>query len=538
MAPSISILPNIGDRFCSAFICLAILVVVFAAYHTFFVIHYPSNLPLAGEPAGRRWFSLRTRWRYLTDCASLYREAYEKFAKHGKTVLVPGFGARHEIILPQSAMRWVFSQPDSALSLDHAFTEIDQIHYGLGNEMYILDPWQGNLVKTEMNAVLENICAAMNDELGTAFDTYFGVDTENWKEIDLISTVRMIVAQAASRFTVGLPLCRNEEYLRVSHKINDALVLNAGLTGSCPKVLRPIIGPIFHWKIGGYVSQIKKNFEPVFYQRLHKLKSQTGVGNHDEPQDHLQLMLRYAQKHRPTELEDVEIMTRRLVVANFGSLHQTSIQVTNMLLEILGSDAEFNTISVLRDEVQRVIGDGNAEWTKAKVAQMHKADSVARETLRLNSFGNRATFRKVMVDGIVTEDGIKLPKGAMLSFLGYPAQVDGENLEDPFKYDPFRFSRAREAAADANGKPGLNNLSFVSTSPQHLPFGHGKHACPGRFLIDFELKMIIAYVLRNYDVEFPPEYNGKRPPNVWLAESNNPPPGVKVRVKRQMNSAP
>ncbi|KAK9769887.1 hypothetical protein SCAR479_13432 [Seiridium cardinale] len=205
MAPSISILPNIGDRFGSAFICLAILVVVFAAYHTFFVIHYPSNLPLAGEPAGRRWFSLRTRWRYLTDCASLYREAYEKFAKHGKTVLVPGFGARHEIILPQSAMRWVFSQPDSALSLDHAFTEIDQIHYGLGNEMYILDPWQGNLVKTEMNAVLENICAAMNDELGTAFDTYFGVDTENWKEIDLISTVRMIVAQAASRFTVGLP---------------------------------------------------------------------------------------------------------------------------------------------------------------------------------------------------------------------------------------------------------------------------------------------------------------------------------------------
>jgi hypothetical protein len=48
--------------------------------------------------------------------------------------------------------------------------------------------------------------------------------------------------------------------------------------------------------------------------------------------------------------------------------------------------------------------------------------------------------------------------------------------------------------------------------------------------------MIIAYVLRNYDIEFPPEYNGKRPPNMWLAESNNPPPGVKIRIKRRNNN--
>lgn len=299
--------------------------------------------------------------------------------------------------------------------------------------------------------------------------------------------------------------------------------------------MRPVVGRVFGWIIGSHIETIKKAFGPLFRERLEALKFSKADAN-EEPQDHLQLMLRFAQKHRPAELEDLENITRRLIMANFGSMHQTSIQVTNMLLEILGSDAEFNTISVLREEVQRIIGDGETEWTKAMVAQMHKADSVARETLRLNSFGNRSIFRKVMVDGVVTEDGIKLPKGAMISFLSYPVHVDAERMEDPLKYDPFRFSRAREAAVDSEGKLGLSNMRFVSTSPQHLPFGHGKHACPGRFLIDFELKMIIAYVLKNYDLEFPPEYKGKRPPNIWLAESNNPPSGVKLRVKRRITT--
>lgn len=75
-----SSLPNIGDHIGLVIICVVVLA-AFTIYQTFFVIHYPSNLPLAGEPPGRRWFSLRTRWRYMTDCASLYREAYENVRK-------------------------------------------------------------------------------------------------------------------------------------------------------------------------------------------------------------------------------------------------------------------------------------------------------------------------------------------------------------------------------------------------------------------------------------------------------------------------
>jgi hypothetical protein len=60
------------------FIPVIVFSIIFTSYHTFSVIRYPSNLPLANEPAGKRSFSWRTRWRYYTDCESLYQETYDK----------------------------------------------------------------------------------------------------------------------------------------------------------------------------------------------------------------------------------------------------------------------------------------------------------------------------------------------------------------------------------------------------------------------------------------------------------------------------
>lgn len=296
-------------------------------------------------------------------------------------------------------------------------------------------------------------------------------------------------------------------------------------------MLRPLVGRIAGLKTRLAQRKVRKHFEPTYRARLETLKYAKDDPQHIEPQDHLQMMLRFAQKERPQELYDLDSVSGRLTTANFGSMHQTSIQATNMLLNILGSNTEYNTIAILRDEVARIMGT-DEEWTKAKVSKMVKADSVARETLRCQSFGGRTVFRKVMVDGVETDTGIELPKGSLISFLSQPAHVDEATYEEPLKYDPFRFSRVREAATDSTK---ANMLSFVSTGPGYLPFGHGKHACPGRFLIDFELKMIIAYVLTNYDVKFPEEYGGRRPANQWLAEAMVPPNGVKILVKRRKN---
>jgi cytochrome P450 len=335
---------------------------------------------------------------------------------------------------------------------------------------------------------------------------------------------------------------RDEGYLKTTISFTDQFVINAGLMSLIPNLLRPILGPIIAIPTRYINWKIKKFFTPLYKQRMELLKAPTTEKDPSDPLDLLQMMLQYAQTDRKEEL-NLHDMTRRLAMSNLGSYHQTSIAITNILFNIIASDAEYNTISVLREEVIRTTKEHGKEWNKSRVAKMLHADSVCRETLRLHSFGGRGPLRVVMVDDLRTEDGILLPKGAMVSILGAPAQCDEENFIDPFHFDPFRFSRIREAAAagseetmvkDENGKMGqAEKLTFVSTGSQHLAFGHGRHACPGRFLLDFELKMMIAYLVTNYDFEFPKEYGGQRPKGAWMAEAYMPPAAGRIRVKRK-----
>ncbi|KAF4503532.1 cycloheximide-inducible CIP70 (cytochrome P450 family) [Fusarium agapanthi] len=454
-------------------------------------VPYPPDIPLIREPKGARRFSLRTRWAYLTDCQALFYEAYHEYLKKGKPVVIPGFGVRIEVYLPQSQMKGVLNQPEYVLDMEQAFAEVDQVRWSLGHEKYVVDAWQGLVVKYDLNRAIEIIANSMKDELHEVFDEQFGTDTDNWKRIDLTKTVKMIVAQAASRFTVGLPLCRNKEYLQLALETNDLFIMNAGLTGGLPRILQPISGTLFGQIVKTKVNKLKKWIIPLLKHRFDRIDNHP---DEPQPQDQVQMMINYALRHRQHEVNDMESLARRVVAQNFGSIHNTQIQVSG-------------------------------------IQAMTRADSVARESIRLCSFGGRAVFRKVMVDDFKTEDGHQVPKGSIISFMGHPAQTDNEFYEDGLKYDPFRFSRVRETAANRDEK--APPVSFVTTSPEFLTFGHGKHACPGRFLIDFEMKMILAYALRNYDIKFADEYEGKRPPNYWIAEANNPPSGVQIMVKRR-----
>lgn len=319
---------------------------------------------------------------------------------------------------------------------------------------------------------------------------------------------------------------RNKDYLHLALQLNQALVINAGATGSMPRLLQPLFGALFNIPTHSKVAKLKKYLVPLWRSRVEGLQDLS----YEEPNDLTQMMVRYARDKRPQELMDCDLVARRMALNNFGSMHQTSVQATNLLLNVIGSDAEFNTIAALREEFDRVLLDSNV-WTKTKVNQLSKADSCARETLRVHTFGNRAAFRKVMVDGLTTQEGHRLAKGTMISVLT-TVHHDEDAFEDALKFDPFRFSRAREDAVARGETPPTNSL--VTTGPDFLAFSHGRHACPGRFLVDFELKMILAYVLRNYDIAFPAVYGGKRPANYWLAEAVFPPDGVKIVVKRRM----
>lgn len=99
---------------------------------------------------------------------------------------------------------------------------------------------------------------------------------------------------------------------------------------------------------------------------------------------------------------------------------------------------------------------------------------------------------------ITLSDGTRLPKGAF-TMVGIDNMNDESIFKDPFKFKGDRFLKMRQ-------QPGQENRwHFVSTSPEHLVFGHGKHACPGRFFAANEIKVVMIYLLMKYDWKFTSE---------------------------------
>ncbi|KAH8887206.1 cytochrome P450 [Thozetella sp. PMI_491] len=513
----------------------------FYLYQSLFTVRYPPELPRLGAKEGISWREMKQK--FMTDCTAVFEDAYENFSKKGRAVIIPVFGPNDEVILPPTSLHWLCKQPDSVVSSLDAQVDAIGLDYTLGHK-FAYDPWGGMLIKTDLNSALEIVCAVMNEEVGAAVESIFGNDTENWKEIDLFPACRMVAGRPTLRFTLGdspegQRLCKDEAFVNSCYGVLDGMLDAAGAMAAVRRVFRPIYGRWASRIMPPKINDMKTRLHPLFKERMEILQQQATDKNMKVPQDVLQMMLQYAAKERPDEACNLDDMTRRLAVSNFGTMHQTIITLHNIFLNVLDSDKEFNTISVLREEVAKVLGDGtdtsSMKWTRAKVSSMTRADSVARETLRAHSFIGRTVQRLVIApEGVVTEDGIRLPRGTMVSILAHQSQTDSDTFKDPFKYDPFRFSRPREAAADAaTGRPGLTNLSFVSTSSDYLAFSHGKHACPGRFLVDFELKMILAYAVMNYDLEFPESYESKRPPNTWFSGFGIPPLDAKIRVRRR-----
>jgi len=125
-----------------------------------------------------------------------------------------------------------------------------------------------------------------------------------------------------------------------------------------------------------------------------------------------------------------------------------------------------------------------------------------KESQRLNNLGNLNITRYTTKD-VALSDGTVIPKNRRLFFSACHMQ-DEEYYPQAKKFDPKRFLNLRN-------QPGnTNRHQFVTTSVEHVGFGHGQHSCPGRFFASNEIKLILAHLLMKYDWKF---LNG-RPKNL------------------------
>ena len=64
-------------------------------------------------------------------------------------------------------------------------------------------------------------------------------------------------------------------------------------------------------------------------------------------------------------------------------------------------------------------------------------------------------------------------------------------------------------------------------------FGHGKYACPGRFFASLEVKIVLAHIIRWYDLKLVDGAAG-RPENIYFADANIPDAKQAIMFRRRV----
>jgi len=265
---------------------------------------------------------------------------------------------------------------------------------------------------------------------------------------------------------------------------------------------------------------------PVIQDRLAKV-DEFGPDWEDKPNDFISWLVDDAQGEERT----APAIALRVLATNTAAIHTSSRAITTALYDLTTYP---DHILPMREEAERVI---RAEgWTKSALNNLVHIDSFLRESQRVHGAGPFTMIRKVVAEnGFTFSDGTFIPHGSFLNVTSRPAQFDPAYYENPEVFDGFRFAREREMRTVKDGtEGGTFKHHMISTGPDHLVFGHGKHACPGRFFAAAELKAMMAHILINYDIKAKTE--GVRPPDFTFGVIIGPDPKGKILLRKRQQA--
>ncbi|KAK7862097.1 hypothetical protein R5R35_012225 [Gryllus longicercus] len=152
----------------------------------------------------------------------------------------------------------------------------------------------------------------------------------------------------------------------------------------------------------------------------------------------------------------------------------------------------------LAREVAAVLPDAAAPLDANALAQLPYLKACIKETLRMYPviIGNGRSLQSEAIIG-----GYRIPKGTHVIFPHLVVSNLERYFPEPRRFLPERWLRAGAGAgaeAGAEGCPVAHKAHpFVS-----LPFGFGRRMCLGRRFAEIELQLLLAKVVRRYNVEF------------------------------------
>lgn len=169
----------------------------------------------------------------------------------------------------------------------------------------------------------------------------------------------------------------------------------------------------------------------------------------------------------------------------FGGFETVSVTMCFSIYELtINPDIQ----KKLQQEIDDTKASCNGVMTYDVVKKMKYLDMVVCETLRkwppLSSIDRQCTKEHTLE--ISHDESIKMEPGMALLFPVLGLHLDEQYFKNPNKFDPDRFNDENKETI----RPGT-----------YIPFGYGPRMCIASRFATLETKVILIYLLNNYDFE-------------------------------------
>ncbi|EFQ36844.1 cytochrome P450 [Colletotrichum graminicola M1.001] len=393
---------------------------------------------------------------------------------------------RHVIILSPKHVDEIWNNP----KLSFLKNTEDEFHaylpgfepFGAGRAIQILIM----VAKKQLTKFLAKITKPLSDETAFSFHTVLG-DSPEWQEVGLRKTILSVVSRLSSQVFLGADICRNQAWLNTTVMYAVDSFVAAKRLRIFPKPLRQVV----HWflpecqRVRSHIDEARSIIQPVIDGQARKKREASSQGRPVPTYDNA---IKWGKEESARSKYDPAIYQLALAGA---AIHTTTDLLSHVILNILSHP---ELIPALQAEMIEVLGKEG--WAKTSLYNLKLMDSVMKETQRLKPVSLVSMGRIAEAD-VHLSDGTVIPKG-MKCAVANTSRHDPAVYERPDEFDGYRFLRMRRT-------PGKENQAhFVTTGPDSLGFGHGQHACPGRFFAANEVKIALCHFLLKYEVELAP----------------------------------
>ncbi|RPD64607.1 cytochrome P450 [Lentinus tigrinus ALCF2SS1-7] len=467
-------------------------------------------IPTAGGPSAPL-LSYIGGFRFRTHSHEMVQEGYNKY---GSSVFKVAM--LHQWLVCLNGPEFVDQvrkAPESVISSMEGLLFLTQLKHYIPEEA-TKDAYHITVIREKLTRKLDNAFSSTVDELAVVCDEILPVKPGDNVALPGRKAILDIIARVVSRTFVSLPLCRDAAYLDAAVMFTLDVTSSRVTLNLFPERMRGFASRYIATGPADNIRRMAALIAPLVRKRI-RLMEEQGKDGAELPDDMLQWLLNEGSKRNNMT---VEMAATRLQLQNFAALHTSSSSLVHALFHIL---ADPSLVAPLRDEVKAALGAEG--WKRTFLEKMPKMDSFLKESQRFNGINILGMTRRAMQD-ITLADGTFLPAGTLLAVPSYSPHHDEEKYEGANEFKPFRFSDSEDA--------GSTRHQFVNTSDEYMAFGRGKHACPGRFFAAMELKIILAYLLMNYDMELQDKSTG-RPANVHLGIAIVPDPNAMVVFKKR-----